>query len=127
MTRKRRTAAARSLRRRSGPAETRLWAVVSGGRVDGLKFRRQHAVGRFYVDFACERLRLIIELDGGVHRMDEVAADDAFRQAELEALGWTVMRFENDTTLAENWRIVEAIRKHSRAIAVTADHEERDG
>lgn len=127
MTRERRTATARSLRQRSGPAETRLWAVVRGGRVDGFKFRRQHPVGRFYVGFACERLRLIIELDGGVHRMDEVAANDVIRQAELEALGWIVMRFENDITLAENWRIVEAIRRQAKAVGVTSGDEEAGG
>ena len=71
-----RTDRARKLRQSSGRAEERVWSVLRGGRIDGHKFRRQHPIGPYFVDFACDCLRLIIEIDGGVHQLDEVMARD---------------------------------------------------
>jgi len=106
---------ARSLRKSAGLAEERIWQRLRGGGVEGHKFRRQHPIGPFIADFACEGLRLVIELEGGVHRLDDVALRDQTRQARIEALGWTVIRFDNDTALAEAWRLDDAIRAHARA------------
>jgi very-short-patch-repair endonuclease len=50
------------------PAEQILWDRLRGRRFQGLKFRRQHPLGRFIVDFYCAEHRLVIELDGGIHR-----------------------------------------------------------
>jgi very-short-patch-repair endonuclease len=72
--------------------------------------RRQHPVGRYVVDFACVPLRLVIEIDGGVHERDDVVLRDHLRQTEIEALGWTVVRFSNETALREPWLIDAAIR-----------------
>ncbi|MFN7533916.1 MAG: endonuclease domain-containing protein [Brevundimonas sp.] len=118
MTRSRLTSRARGLRQSGGTAEARVWARLRGGAVDGWKLRRQHPVGRFVVDFACLPLRLVIELDGGVHGLDDVAARDAARQAEIEALGWTVVRFTNDQALGEPWRIDDAIREQAKALGL---------
>ena len=70
---------ARSLRQSAGLVEARVWARLRGGQIDGWKVRRQHPVGRFVVDFACAPLRLVVEIDGGVHALDAVAARDAER------------------------------------------------
>ena len=107
---------ARTLRRAAGLAEDRVWRVLRRGAVDGLKFRRQHPVGRFVVDFACVDLRLVLEIDGGVHGLGAVAERDAARQAEIEALGWTVLRFTNDLALNQPHLITDAIRAHRDAI-----------
>ncbi|WP_449253402.1 endonuclease domain-containing protein [Brevundimonas naejangsanensis] len=108
-----RTDRARALRQSSGRAEERVWAALRGGRIDGHKFRRQHPVGPYFADFACDRLRLIIEIDGGVHRLDEVAARDLERQRVLEALGWTVIRVTNDRVYEAPQFLVEAVKMHA--------------
>ena len=111
-----RTDHARVLRQSSGRAEERVWAALRGGKIDGHKFRRQHPVGPYFADFACDRLRLIIEIDGGVHRLDEVAARDLERQRALEALGWSVIRVTNDEVFEEPERLIEAVRLHARRL-----------
>jgi very-short-patch-repair endonuclease len=112
----RRTSNARDLRQRSGLAEEKVWALLRAGRVDGHKFRRQHPIGPYIVDFACDRLRLTIEIDGGVHDRDEVVLNDHFRQVRLEQLGWTVVRFKNEEALSKPDRVAQAIRDHARLI-----------
>lgn len=82
------------------------------------KVRRQHPVGGFVVDFACVPLRLVIEIDGGVHGRDEVALNDHLRQQAIEALGWTVVRFTNAEALAEPWRIDAAIRDRAKTLGL---------
>ena len=109
---------ARDLRRSAGPAERRVWARLRGGAIDGVKFRRQHEIGPYVADFACVPLRLVIEIDGGVHGTDEAVLRDHHRQMELEALGWTVIRFTNDIALGEPWRIDDAIRDHARLLGM---------
>lgn len=116
MTRQERTDRARGLRKTSGLAERRIWILLRDGRCDGLKFRRQHPIGRYYADFACESLRLVIELDGGVHERDEVVLNDHYRQMDIEALGWTVVRFTNVEALGEPHRILDAVRDHARQV-----------
>jgi len=111
-----RTDRARALRQSSGRAEERVWAVLRGGKVDGHKFRRQHPVGPYFADFACDRLRLIIEIDGGVHRLDDVAVRDLERQQALEALGWTVIRVTNDQIYEAPELLIEAVRLHARRL-----------
>ena len=111
-----RTDRARALRQSSGSAEERVWSAVRGGRIDGHRFRRQHPVGSYFADFACDPLRLIIEIDGGVHRLDEVAARDLERQQALEALGWTVIRVTNDQVYEAPERLIEAVRLHAQRL-----------
>lgn len=108
-----RTAFARTLRQKSGLAEQRVWALLRSGRIDGHKFRRQHPISRYVADFACDHLRLVVEIDGGVHDQDDVVARDHLRQTELEALGWTVLRFTNTQVLSEPELIAAAIRAHA--------------
>ena len=107
---------ARDLRQAAGLAERRVWARLRGGAFEGFRVRRQHDIGRYTVDFACVPLRLVIEIDGGVHDRDDVILRDHLRQTEIEALGWTVVRFTNEIALGEPWRIDDAIREQARAV-----------
>jgi very-short-patch-repair endonuclease len=109
---------ARELRQSAGLAATRVWEQVRRGAIDGHKFRREHPVGPYYADFACRRLRLVIEIDGGVHGLEHVRDKDERRQAEIEALGWTVLRFTNDEALLEPGGLAEAVRRHAAKIGV---------
>ena len=112
----RRFSTARALRQKAGLAEEKVWALLRGGRIDDHKFRRQHPIGPYIVDFACDGLRLVIEIDGGVHERDDVVLNDHLRQVELERLGWTVVRFKNEDAIAQPERITQAVRVHARLI-----------
>ncbi len=59
--------AARALRKEPTAAERRLWEAISQRRLEGLRFRRQHPVGRFILDFYCPASKLVVKLDGGIH------------------------------------------------------------
>ena len=84
-----------TLRRRSTPAESALWARLRKRQVAGARFRRQHPIGPFITDFACLALNLVIEVDGEIHRDADRQAYDRRRQKEPERRGWTVLRIRN--------------------------------
>ncbi len=83
----------RELRQHATPAEALLWERLRAGRLDGFRFRRQHAIGGYIVDFWCAPARLAIELDGSAH--SATAAADTERTRRLAAHGVTVLRFSN--------------------------------
>jgi very-short-patch-repair endonuclease len=83
------------LRRRLTPAEARLWTLLKGSRLDGRKFRRQHSVGPYILDFYCPSEKLAVELDGEGHFMLPGVSHDAKRRRYLERYGIRVIRFEN--------------------------------
>jgi len=88
---------ARELREKQTPAEEMMWELLRGRRFLGLKFRRQHQIGDYIADFYCHEYRLVIELDGGIHRQKE--KKDHKRDAWLNSKGYTVLRFKNDEVL----------------------------
>lgn len=116
------TGFARELRQRETHAEKLLWKSLRGGRLDGLKFRRQHPVGRYFADFACESARLIIELDGGVHDQDDTHLNDHVRQQEIEALAWFVLRFRNEQVTGALDTVLDAIRVQARMAGAVNPH-----
>jgi very-short-patch-repair endonuclease len=89
---------ARAMRREPTDAEKRLWFALKDRRLATYKFRRQHAIDRYIVDFACLEAQLIIELDGGQHA-GQVRYDDK-RTQRLQALGFRVLRFWNNDALS---------------------------
>ncbi len=89
---------ARDLREQATMAERRLWQQLRDRKL-GVKFRRQHPVGRFILDFACEELKLGIELDGGQHNQERGLIYDAERTAMLEKSGWKILRFWNNEVM----------------------------
>ena len=97
----------RQLRKDSTFPERRLWNAIRGSRLCGLKFRRQHAIGPFLVDFYCREQRLVIELDGASH--SDQGQYDLERQAYLEEQNLRVIRFSNDQVLHELDGVVRGI------------------
>ncbi|WP_420426256.1 endonuclease domain-containing protein [Algiphilus sp.] len=98
---------ARQLRQQGTEAERRLWYHLRGRRLAGWKFRRQHAIGPYFVDFVCLDAGLIVEVDGSQHI--EQRASDARRSAYLESCGFRVLRFWNDEVLSQTDQVLEAI------------------
>src|SRR5688500_2907044 len=99
--------AARAMRRQPMRAEEVLWGALQRKQVAGLKFRRQHPVDRFVLDFYCPSHKLVIEVDGGVH--DQQPERDAERTKALEAYGYRVLRFRNEQVLQELPEVVQEI------------------
>ena len=85
------------MRREPTEAEQVLWGALQKKQVAGLKFRRQHPVGRFVLDFYCPSIKLVVEVDGGIH--DSQLERDAARTRALEAYGHQVLRFTNDEVM----------------------------
>ena len=77
------------------PAEAILWKQLKGRKLKGRKFRRQHSIGNYIVDFYCASEKLIIELDGQVHYNPASQIRDQQRTEFLENAGFKIIRFEN--------------------------------
>jgi very-short-patch-repair endonuclease len=96
----------RKLRKNLTPAEAAFWNVVKNRNLEGRKFRRQHSVGNYILDFYCPTEKLAIELDGEVHFCDEARIYDYERRLFLEYFGIKVLRFENRIVFEElHWMI----------------------
>jgi very-short-patch-repair endonuclease len=80
------------LRQKQSVAEDIMWQRLRRNQLNGWGFRRQAPVGRFVVDFLCHKLALVVEVDGPLHDTQEQKLFDASRTAELEQLGWLVVR-----------------------------------
>ena len=100
--------AARALRKEMTPAETLLWKAVRRGGLDGISFRRQHAVGRFILDFYAPQHKLGIEVDGEVH--DSQRERDAERSEMLALREIRIVRFRNEEVENDLPRVLERIR-----------------
>ena len=88
-------ARARQLRTAQSNAEARLWQALRGRRLAHYKFRRQHPVDRYIVDFVALDSKLIIEVDGATHSTDSELEHDAQRTRVLESFGFHVIRVNN--------------------------------
>ncbi len=91
--------AARRLRQHLTPAELQLWSVLRCRQLAGFKFRCQHPVGRFIVDFYCPSCKLVIEVDGDIHTQQKVY--DEVRTEQLQSFGYRVLRFTNEEVLSD--------------------------
>src|SRR5690606_10950075 len=87
---------ARAMRQNPTPSERKAWALLRGRRCLGLKFRRQHIISGFIVDFYCARLRVAIEVDGPIHDDPLKAVQDEERSQALGRARVTVVRIRND-------------------------------
>jgi cyclase len=101
---------AEALRNNLTQAEMLLWGHLKGSQL-GVKFRRQHPLGIYIVDFYCHQHKLIIELDGSIHHLPEIAKHDAERQTSLELDGFKVLRFRNDQIFNQLEKVLETINK----------------
>ncbi|NII74171.1 very-short-patch-repair endonuclease [Dyella sp. SG562] len=98
---------ARNLRQKQTDAERALWRQLRARHLQGWKFRRQHQVGSYIVDFVCMDAWQIVELDGGQHA-DQVIYDER-RTLELQAMGYRVLRFWNNDVLANPESVLEVL------------------
>jgi very-short-patch-repair endonuclease len=98
---------ARAMRKEQTPAEATLWSRLRDGRLNGLKFRRQHPIGPFIADFYYPAGKLVIELDGGGHLNQQEY--DAARTDWLNSQGCRVLRFTNDEVRFRLDAVLEAI------------------
>jgi very-short-patch-repair endonuclease len=96
---------ARHLRRTMTQAEASLWHHLRNRVLMGYKFRRQHPMGPYIVDFACLEKKLVVELDGSQHS----EAEDASRTKNIEAMGYRVLRFWNNDALIQQQVVLAVI------------------
>lgn len=115
--------AAREQRHPLTNAECVLWEVLRNRGLRGLKFRRQHAIGYYILDFFCLEQSLAIEVDGDVHDNDEQRAYDDERTRRLNEAGISVLRFENrevighlDDVLGRIVAYIEKENKHNQGM-----------
>ncbi|MFN3931097.1 MAG: endonuclease domain-containing protein [Brevundimonas sp.] len=101
----------RRLRAKMTFAEMAMWKLLRDRRLEGLKFRRQTRIGPWIADFCCYELKLVIELDGGIHHLRE--EQDRLRDANLQQRGFTVLRFGNEAVLTNPTIVFDAVRRHA--------------
>ena len=107
---------ARILRRRMSPPEVLLWRLLRES-PEGLKFRRQHPIGPFVVDFYCPATKLVIEIDGDVHDMGGNPEFDERRAGWLEERGYRTLRVLAAEVFADPAETAQSIVSTCRAIA----------
>ena len=107
-------------------AECVLWNTLKAKGV-GLKFRRQHIIEDFIVDFFCNEKKLTIELDGGYHRVPEQMKKDEERTARLQELGYTELRFTNEQVLCDIDNVIKEIIQAAQSLPLRGDLEEAGG
>jgi len=98
------------LRREPTPTEQKLWAYLRGNKLNGVKFRRQHAIGNYIVDYCSIKAKLIIELDGSQHLEQEEY--DLERITYLESKGYKVIRFWNKEVMNDIQSVLSALMLH---------------
>ena len=105
---------ARGMRKEPTEAEAAMWRMLRHDNL-GVRFRRQHVLGDYILDFACLKKRLVIEVDGGIHLQQ--TEQDAIREQAIKEYGFDILRFTNDEVLDEEARVFDRIKAevHARA------------
>ena len=93
-------------------AEAYFWNQIKTRKLHNLKFRRQHSIKNYIVDYYCAQYQLIIELDGDYHNDPEQHDKDLRRDEELENMGFTLLRYENRYVFEELEHVLNDIKKH---------------
>ncbi|MEO5602644.1 MAG: endonuclease domain-containing protein, partial [Cyclobacteriaceae bacterium] len=102
------------LRNNGTSAEATLWLLLKGKQLEGRKFRRQHSVGNYVLDFYCPSENLAVELDGEPHFTDEGIKRDEIRAKYILGLQIRIIRFENNEVFDNPQAVLLEIRKHFR-------------
>jgi len=100
---------AKELRNQATPAERKLWRYLSGRKMMNLKFRRQHLIDPYIVDFYCPEKKLIIEVDGGTHIDNKIY--DRYREEYLRSKGFQIIRFLNTEVNSDTVEVLDRILK----------------
>jgi len=106
----------KQLRRNLTEAELVLWEVLKGKKLCGRKFRRQHSIGYYIVDFYCTTEKIAIELDGYHHYTSEGLANDQDRDEHLALMNIKVLRFENKLVLNNLTQVLKTIKASFKII-----------
>ncbi len=104
----------RELRQESTKTEKILWRELRAKRFSGVKFRRQHGIGPYIVDFCAPRQGIVIEIDGDVHALPDQRIKDELRQKYIESLGFCVIRYSNNDVLKNLEGVLLDILDHLR-------------
>ena len=99
------------LRNNMTELEKRLWSILSNNQL-GVKFRRQHGIGHYIVDFYCPELKLIIEVDGESHFSEDAQAYDKIRDAYMLGLGLITIRYNNHDVMHNIEAIYQSIQQY---------------
>jgi cyclase len=102
---------AKQLRNSVTPTEMILWGRLKES-FPTIKFRRQHPISFYIVDFYCHTKKLVIEIDGSIHDLEEIKIKDKLRQKELEVLGLKVIRFTTKEITNELESVLKIIEEH---------------
>lgn len=103
----------RNLRKESTQAEDFLWQHLRNGKLNKLKFKRQHSIGNYIVDFYCASNRLIVEADGSVHHESDQQEKDKLRDENLIEMGFQICRISNYEILFNMENVRQQILKCS--------------
>ncbi|QJX46563.1 DUF559 domain-containing protein [Hymenobacter taeanensis] len=99
----------RAMRHEPTKAEETRWQAVRGGQL-GTKFRRQHSIDRYIIDFVSLSSKLIVEVDGEIHNQPDQQDYDTGRSALLQELGYRILRFSNNQVLHEPDQVIATIK-----------------
>jgi very-short-patch-repair endonuclease len=97
-------------------AEKLLWDQLKNRKINGLRFRRQHPIDDFIVDFFCQEARLVIELDGGIHDSQAQRERDIERTKILNEHGLQVVRFLNEDVEQNIMEVISRIRENTNIV-----------
>ena len=102
---------AKALRNNMTGSELKLWEILKGKKIMELRFRSQHPIDIFIADFYCHPVKLVIEVDGGIHKSRDQKEYDIGRTAELNYWGIEVIRFTNEEVEKDINSIIDKIKK----------------
>jgi len=96
---------------RSNPTEAEkcFWELVRGKKIENYKFRRQHIIGQYIVDFVCLEKFLVVEIDGLIHQLPDNKANDEERTKWLNEKGFKVIRFTNEEIISNTEKVIETL------------------
>ncbi len=98
---------ASELRNNLTEAEQILWENLKSNKLKGYRFKVQHPIKNFIVDFYCHKAKLVIEIDGNIHEIEQIRERDEGRTFELQQLGLKLVRFTNDEVINETKTVLE--------------------
>jgi very-short-patch-repair endonuclease len=104
---------AKVLRNNMTASELKLWDCLKGKQIFGLRFRPQHPIDIFIADFYCHPIKLVIEVDGGIHKSVNQNEYDIGREAELNYWGIKVIRFTNEQIDNDIQHVITIIKQIS--------------
>jgi cyclase len=113
---------AKELRNRMTASEEFFWLRLRA-QFPELRFRRQHPISIYIADFYCHQLKLVIEIDGSIHDLPEVKANDNNRQSDLESFGLKIIRFTNQQINEKPEEALETLTSIIKTLTKTREHE----